>query len=89
MTTSQALFSQFEIQREWVPKWSTCHINIKYFHVTDKMNNGTVQVTCYPTKQMILDFSMQLLQDGPFKIHQIMPQGLWGRSSNSKKQTQR
>lgn len=35
----------------------TRHINIRYYFVTDRINNGEIEVTYCPTKEMIADFS--------------------------------
>jgi hypothetical protein len=48
----------------------TGHINIRYFYITDKINDGTVVVTYCPTKEMISDYFTKPLQGSLFRQHQ-------------------
>jgi hypothetical protein len=47
----------------------TRHINIRYFYITDKINDGTVVVTYCPTKEMISDYFTKPLQGSLFRQH--------------------
>ena len=47
----------------------TRHINIRYFYITDKINDGTVAVTYCPTKEMISDYFTNPLQGSLFRQH--------------------
>ena len=44
----------------------TCHMNIWYFFVTDRIQAGDLQVEYCPTDEMIADFSMKPLQGSKF-----------------------
>ena len=45
----------------------TRHINIRYFFVTDKVNNGEIKIEYCPTKQMVGDFFTKPLQGALFR----------------------
>ena len=47
----------------------TRHINIRYFYITDKVNDGTVAVSYRPTKEMISDYFTKALQGSLFRQH--------------------
>ena len=47
----------------------TRHINIRYFYITDKVNDGTVAVSYRPTKEMISDYVTKALQGSLFRQH--------------------
>ena len=47
----------------------TRHINIRYFYITDKINDGTVVVSYCPTKEMISDYFTKPLQGSLFRQH--------------------
>ena len=44
----------------------TRHINIRYYFVTDRINNGEIDIVYCPTKQMIADFFTKPLQGTAF-----------------------
>jgi hypothetical protein len=44
----------------------TRHINIRYYFVTDRINNGEVDIVYCPTKEMIADFFTKPLQGTAF-----------------------
>lgn len=48
----------------------TKHINIRYFYVTDKVKDGTVQVTYKPTSEMLSDYLTKSLTGSLFTKHQ-------------------
>jgi hypothetical protein len=47
----------------------TRHINIRYFYITDKINDGTVVVSYCPTKEMVSDYFTKPLQGSLFRQH--------------------
>jgi hypothetical protein len=47
----------------------TRHINIRYFYITDKINDGTVVMSYCPTKEMISDYFTKPLQGSLFRQH--------------------
>ena len=44
----------------------TKHLNVRYFFVTDRINNGDLSVKYCPTKEMVADFFTKPLQGEPF-----------------------
>jgi hypothetical protein len=47
----------------------TRHINIRYFYITDKINDGSVVVSYCPTKEIISDYFTKALQGSLFRQH--------------------
>ena len=47
----------------------TRHINIRYFYITDKINDGTVVMSYCPTKEMVSDYFTKPLQGSLFRLH--------------------
>ena len=48
----------------------TCHINIRYFYVTDKVKNGEMSIIYKPTHEMVSDYLTKPLQGLLFTKHQ-------------------
>ena len=48
----------------------TKHINIRYFYVTDKVIDGTVQVSYKPTTEMLSNYLTKSLTGSLFTNHQ-------------------
>ena len=47
----------------------TRNINIKYFYATERIGDGTIQVSYCPTKEMTSDFLSKPLQGSLFRTH--------------------
>ena len=47
----------------------TCHLDITYFFVTDKITEGKVKVTFCPTHEMLGDFFTKPLQSTEHTVH--------------------
>ena len=47
----------------------TRHINMRYFYITDKINDGTVVMSYCPTKAMVSDYFTKPLQGSLFRLH--------------------
>jgi hypothetical protein len=45
----------------------TCHINIRYFFITERIANNEMSVQYCPTKEMTADFFTKPLQGAPFR----------------------
>jgi hypothetical protein len=45
----------------------TCHINIQYFFITDRVNIKEVEIKWCPTKEMVADFMTKPLQKSHFR----------------------
>ena len=54
----------------------TRHINIRYFYITDKINDGTVVVSYCPTKEMVSDYFTKPLQGSLFRQHRNAIMGI-------------
>ena len=55
----------------------TRHINIRYFYITDKLQDKTVTAISYcPTKEMVSDYLSKPLQGSLFQIHRNSIMGL-------------
>jgi len=55
----------------------TRHINIRYFYITDKLQDKTVTAISYcPTKEMVSDYLSKPLQGSLFRIHRNSIMGL-------------
>jgi hypothetical protein len=47
----------------------TRHISIRYFYVTSKIKDDSIQVIYHPTKQMVSDYLTKPLQGSLFRTH--------------------
>ena len=47
----------------------TRNINIRYFYVTERINNGMVVVSYCPTKEMVSGYLSKPLQGSLFRLH--------------------
>ena len=47
----------------------TRNIHIQYFYVHERLKDGTIVVTYYPTKEMVPDYLSKLLQGSLFCFH--------------------
>ena len=61
------------------------HINVSFFAL-DKMNGNEVRITCYPTDEIVADFSSKLLQGKLFNVHCIIMLGVSVEDYNLHKQ---
>ena len=60
---------QLEQNRKWSSMKQTCHNNIRYFYVTDKVKNGKVSIMYKPTHEMVLNYLTNPLQGQLFAKH--------------------
>ena len=46
----------------------TCHINVRYFSIKDKVDSGDIEVIYCPTGDMLADFFTKPLQGKQFEL---------------------
>ena len=54
----------------------TRNIDIKYFYVAERVDDGTVNVSYCPTKEMVLDYLSKSLQGSLFRTHRDSIMGI-------------
>jgi hypothetical protein len=52
------------------------HINIRYFYITDKINDGSVVMSYCPTKEMVSGYFTKPLQGSLFRVHRNAIMGI-------------
>ena len=57
-------------------KKGTRHISIRYFFITDKVQNGEINIEYMPTGETIADYFTKLLQDNLFRKMRDQIQGI-------------